>query len=402
MEIPRTPGSPFDDDPEATPETVAARDPRGTPGTRDGYGAPASIVHLVDRDGDDPFRPRVRVRTVERAVPEHQWAFMNSARMRAVKAMVDRVAPTDATVLVWGESGVGKEMVARALHYQSPRRDRPFVKINCAALPIELLESELFGYERGAFTGAHRQKPGKFELANTGTIFLDEIGEMPLPLQAKLLQVLQDREFSRLGSRQDIRVDVRVLAATNKDLARLVERGVFREDLYYRLNVVSIHVPPLRERREEIPVLVDHFLDLYARQYARPRPRLGSGTLPCFLAYAWPGNVRELENVLKRIVLLGSDDWVGHELAARPAAPAEPLVPLPLPSLAASAPAPVPFATAGLGLKEIARRAAREAEREVLREVLNRVHWNRVEAARLLKVSYKTLLRKVHECGLED
>jgi two-component system response regulator AtoC len=326
--------------------------------------------------------------------------------MRAVKEMIDRVASTDATVLVWGESGVGKEMVARALHYQSPRRERPFVKVNCAALPLELLESELFGYERGAFTGAHRQKPGKFELANTGTIFLDEIGEMPLPLQAKLLQVLQDREFSRLGSRQDIRVDVRVVAATNKDLAKLVERGSFREDLYYRLNVVNVFVPPLRERREEIPILVEHFLDLYARQYGRPRQRVSASTMRLLMSYTWPGNVRELENIVKRIELLGTEDWVTHELSGRPQAPLLETAPAALPRRLPAAgivPADPPARWGdGMSLKEIARRAAQEAERDALKQVLDRVRWNRREAARLLKISYKTIRRKIDECGLGD
>jgi transcriptional regulator with PAS, ATPase and Fis domain len=338
----------------------------------------------------------------------YEWPFMNSMRMHAVKDMIDRVAGTDATVLVWGESGVGKELVTRAIHDKSPRRERPFVKVNCAALPLELLESELFGYERGAFTGAHRQKPGKFELANTGTIFLDEIGEMPMPVQAKLLQVLQDREFSRLGSQSDIRVDVRVIAATNKDLARLVQQGHFREDLYYRLNVLNIHVPPLRERQEEIPVLVEYFLDVYSREYGRPRHEVAAETMQLFMDYAWRGNVRELENVIKRIVALGNETQVVQELTRRPMEAAE--APSGMAAVAVVPPvavaAPHAAATAArrwdesLGLREIARRAAREAEETALKEVLDRVRWHRVEAARRLKVSYKTLLRKMQECGL--
>jgi len=330
---------------------------------------------------------------------EYQAAFLNSVRMRGVKRMIDQVAATDATVLVWGESGVGKEIVARTLHQLSPRRDRPFVKVNCAALPLELLESELFGYERGAFTGAHRQKPGKFELAHTGTIFLDEIAEMPLPVQAKLLQVLQDSEFSRLGSRQDIRVDVRVVAATNKDLGRLVERGAFREDLYYRLNVVNLHVPPLRERREEIPILVEHFLSEYARRYGRPRRDIGVTTLRRFMEYSWPGNVRELENIVKRIVVLGTEDWVEQELAGAPSRP-EPMAGLAASGAAAAPRAPEPRETDTMGLKDIARRAAREAERAALKQALDEVQWHRLEAARRLKISYKTLLTKIRDCGL--
>jgi transcriptional regulator with PAS, ATPase and Fis domain len=344
--------------------------------------------------------------------------------------MIDRVASTDATVLILGESGVGKELVARAVHQESPRRGPAFIKVNCAALPMDLLESELFGYERGAFTGAHRHKPGKFELANGGTIFLDEIGEMPLPLQAKLLHVLQDHEFSRLGRRQDVRVDVRVIAATNKNLASLVDHNRFREDLYYRLNVVEIYVPPLRDRREEIAILIEHFQDRYSRRYLRPRHVISPTTMEFLQAYTWPGNVRELENTVKRLVLMGTEDWLVQELRARweisgpdsSSAPAGEIPssgtlillralsaarpkgsPPPLPVTAVTVPAIQPtFPEDGPSLKEIALEAALQAERGVLKQVLDRVHWNRREAARLLKVSYRTLRRKINECGLED
>src|SRR5215468_5787715 len=263
------------------------------------------------------LREQVLRGQLERRRSEYDGAFENSPRMKAIKEMIDQVADTDATVLVWGESGVGKELVARAIHDCSPRRERPFVKVNCAALPLELLESELFGYERGAFTGAHKRKPGKFELADGGTIFLDEIGEMPLPLQAKLLHVLQDREFARLGSGRDIKVDVRVVASTNKDLERAVAHGLFREDLYYRLNVVNILVPPLRERPEEIPILAEHFWEKYSRQYNRQRLHLSRELLERFQAHPWPGNVRELENLVKRIVVLEIEEFVKQELTAR-------------------------------------------------------------------------------------
>jgi two-component system, NtrC family, response regulator AtoC len=320
--------------------------------------------------------------------------FGNSAGMRAVKKMVDAAASTDAAVLIYGETGVGKELVARAIHQESPRLGHAFVKVNCAALPTDLLESELFGYERGAFTGAYRRKPGKFELANGGSIFLDEIGELPLPLQAKLLHVLQDREFSRLGSRHDVRVDIRVIAATNRDLARLVDHGRFREDLYYRLNVVTIFVPPLRERLEEIPILVDFFLDRYSRQYLRPRDAITPATMQLFHTYRWPGNVRELENTLKRTVLLGNQDWLAQDLRDD-AVPA--LLPPPLPSVIRVAP---PAPDEGQSLTAIARAAAQQAERRALKQVLDRVHWNRRQAARLLRVSYRTLRRKIEQCGL--
>jgi transcriptional regulator with PAS, ATPase and Fis domain len=315
--------------------------------------------------------------------------------MRTVHDLIGRVAPTDVTVLVWGESGVGKEMVSLRLHRLSHRRDRPFVKVNSAALPSELLESELFGYERGAFTGAHREKPGKFELANNGTIFLDEISELPLALQAKLLQVLQDGQFSRLGSRQDFSVDVRVIAATNRDLRALVEAGAFREDLYYRLNVISIHVPALRERREEILALVERFQTEYASRYVRPRVALSPTTLQCFMEYGWPGNIRELENTVKRIVVVGTDEWVPRELTSQlprsngalPAAtaPPEKLTDV---LLARSV-------DGGVGLKDLSRAAARATERAVLLQVLNETRWNRMATARRLKISYKGLLQKI-------
>jgi len=304
--------------------------------------------------------------------------------MRAVRELVAQVASTNATVLLTGESGVGKEVVARAIHRASPRAGRPLLKVNCAALPGELLESELFGHERGAFTGAYRDKPGKFELAQHATILLDEIGEVPLRLQAKLLHVLQDGEFARVGGERVLQTDVRVLAATNRDLVREIEAGRFREDLYYRLNVIAIHIPPLRERREEIPALLDALLAAANAQYERAvampvtiRRRL--------LAHDWPGNIRELQNVVKRFVVLDG------------AAPLDVL----LTAGAGEAPAPPAAVTpATLGLKQIARRAARDAERLAIADTLERTHWNRAKAARLLGISYKALLYKIVDCGL--
>jgi transcriptional regulator with GAF, ATPase, and Fis domain len=328
---------------------------------------------------------------------EDEWRLANSRAMRAVKAIIDSVTATDVTVLVWGESGVGKEIIPRLLHGKSPRRDHPFVKVNCAALPLELLESELFGYDRGAFTGAHRQKAGKFALANRGTIFLDEISELPWPLQAKLLHILQDREFSRLGSEETTRVDVRVVAATNQELAHLVRRRQFREDLYYRLNVVNIHVPALRYRREEIPFLVDYFVQRCAQQYQRrPRP-ISAETMRRFMAYSWPGNIRELENTVKRIVVLGSEAWVAEELGlgTTTCSPPDRMAVPPMPSRLGDLPS-----FDGLGLKEIGQRAVATAERLALQRVLGDVHWNRMEAARRLKVNYKTVLSKIDKYGI--
>jgi len=307
-----------------------------------------------------------------------------SPQMRAIRTIVENIADTDATVLIHGESGVGKDLVARAIHAASARRGGPFIKVNCAAIPGELLESELFGHERGAFTGAHRRKPGQFEYADNGAMFLDEIAELPLTLQAKLLHVLQDFRFTRVGGHAPIEVDTRVIAATNRDLERAIERGEFREDLYYRLNVVEIHVPPLRERREEIPLLVSAFLSRFNAQYGRQK-ELAPETLARLMEHPWSGNVRELENTIRRMVVLTEGEQAFAVSLARRRN-----------GHATAAAAPI----ASESLREIARRAAREAERKALVEVLDRSHWNRAKASRILKVSYKTLLNKITECGL--
>ena len=341
--------------------------------------------------------------------------FGNSDRMAEVRELVERVADTDVTVLIRGESGTGKELVARALYAASLRHDKPFVKVNCAALPTELLESELFGFERGAFTGAIQHKPGKFEFANHGTMFLDEIGDMSFPLQAKLLQVLQDGEFSRLGGKHDVRVDVRVVAATNRDLDKAVAGGQFREDLYFRLNVVAITLPPLRERREEIPLLTEYFLKKYCVQYNKPQLEIGSETKRLFMEHDWPGNIRELENLIKRAVVLGTEAPIRKELNqsmalamqraalvqhARPAAVPAPPPAAPVPQ----SPAAMAAAAAEAGnysLKEISRTAAREAERELILKMLTQTRWNRKETAEILGISYKALLYKIKENGLD-
>ena len=324
--------------------------------------------------------------------------FRNSERMRAVEDIVRRAADTNATILLQGESGTGKEMVARAIHYISDRRDRPFLKVNCASLPGDLLESELFGHEKGAFTGAHRRKPGKFELAHRGTFLLDEIGEMPLGLQAKLLHVLQDGQFFRVGGSEVITSDARLIAATNKNLASAMTAGLFREDLYYRLNVIAISIPPLRERREEIPMLLDYFMARFCRQYNRDPLKISGTTLRLLQDYAWPGNVRELENMIKRAVVLQTEALVQQEIALRSEKPWAPKTeggPPPTPA------APV-IPEAEMGLKDIARRAAMAAEKAVIKEVLEKVRWNRAEAARLLKISYKAMLYKIRQVGLDD
>jgi two-component system response regulator AtoC len=344
----------------------------------------------------------------------YHMLFGNSDRMAEVRELIERVADTDVTVLIRGESGTGKELVARALYASSLRRDKPFVKVNCAALPTELLESELFGFERGAFTGAIQHKPGKFEFANHGTMFLDEIGDMSFPLQAKLLQVLQDGEFARLGGKYDVRVDVRVVAATNRDLDKAVAKGQFREDLYFRLNVVSIVLPPLRERREEIPLLTDYFLKKYSVQYNKPALDIGDETRRLFMEHDWPGNIRELENLIKRAVVLGGEIPIRKELTQSMALAMQRAAPPPRHAPAAPTPAAAPpppqspaamaaaAAEAGnYSLKDISRSAAREAERELILKMLQHTRWNRKETAEILGISYKALLYKIKENGLD-
>src|SRR5256884_709777 len=329
-----------------------------------------------------------------KAMSEPLMALCTSSKMQPIRDLISKVASTNTTVLLRGESGTGKEVLARALHKASPRAGRQFLKVNCAALPGELLESELFGHEKGAFTGAYRQKPGKFEAAHQGTLMLDEIGEMPLRLQAKLLHVLQDGEFSRVGGEKIIDTDVRLIAATNRDLEASMRAHQFREDLYYRLNVIEIRIPPLRERREEVPGLVDFFLKKFNAQYGRAVD-VPSDTMRVFVDYHWPGNIRELENAVKRVVVLGTARPVHTEIVGNinpgPRA-TTPGVPVTTASIVTP--------DAPISLKEIARQAAREAERVAIKEVLDRVHWNRAKAARLLQISYKALLYKIVQCGL--
>ena len=321
-------------------------------------------------------------------------------KMKEIRDIIEQVADTDITVLIRGDSGTGKELVARTLFQLSSRRDKAFVKVNCAALPSELLESELFGFEKGAFTGAQKRKLGKFEYANHGTIFLDEISEMHPSLQAKLLQVLQDGEFSRLGGDGDIHVDTRVLAATNRNLEEAVGDGSFREDLYYRLNVVTVMMPPLRERRDAIPLLVDHFLKKNNEQYHKEVAQLTPGTMEVFMKYNWPGNVRELENMVRRMVVLGNEQAVLDEISERGLGGVveEPVTDtLDLEAIGAD------FSNGqGLDLKAISRRAAQFAEKRVIEKVLQQTRWNRKEAAVRLQISYKALLYKMKENGLSE
>jgi two-component system response regulator AtoC len=327
-------------------------------------------------------------------------------KMRKVMTMVDRVADSDVSVLLAGESGVGKEVIAREIHRRSTRQAKPFVKVNCAALPAELLESELFGHERGAFTGAQVARVGKFAYANEGTLLLDEIAEMPPALQAKLLHVLQDNAFTRLGSNQTVSVDVRVIAATNRELAPMIAAGQFREDLYYRLQVIEIRIPPLRDRRDEIPALAEFFLRRYASRYGRqvvaPSPTLRKALVD----YNWPGNIRELENMIKRHVILQDESLLLPSLHNEPPSqvdigPSRPEVTESPDGMDAGATVTGPQLPHDIGrLPELARTAALAAEREAIERALDRFHWNRRQAAELLGVSYKTLLNKMKQCGI--
>jgi two-component system response regulator AtoC len=319
---------------------------------------------------------------------EQELSLWRSTRMQEIRQIISQVARADVTVLICGETGTGKDLVARAIHQSSGRPDGPFIKVNCAAVPRELLESELFGHERGAFTGAHELKIGKFESANHGTIFLDEIGDLHPALQGKLLHVLQDGQFSRVGGRSTIKVNVRVLAATNQNLEQAVAAGRFREDLYYRLNVIQIVVPPLRERLEEVPALAEYFVRRYARLFQREEFVLPAETIERLVRHRYPGNVRELENSIKRMIVLGdslltrspmpgslgSGDANGHGQAAK---------------------------SGGVSLKTVSRKAAHAAEREAILRALEQTRWNRLQAAKLLNISYRALLYKIKDAELD-
>jgi two-component system, NtrC family, response regulator AtoC len=312
-----------------------------------------------------------------------------SAVMKKIRSQAALVANVDIPVLLLGESGTGKEVLARLIHKLSPRAHRTFLKVNCAAVPADLLESELFGYEPGAFTGATHAKPGKFELCNKGTILLDEIGEMPPALQAKLLHVLQDQQFSRLGSRSVIKADVRVLAATNIDIPHALATKRLREDLYYRLNAFTLQLPPLRERKEEIPVLLKQFMTRMAEQYARPPLPLSPILLEACQKYSWPGNLRELSNFVKRYLILGDENLATAELQPHPDASG------------GGGHADGARGDTG-GLKSLARTAKDEAEGEAIRQALEQTNWNRKQAASLLQISYKALLYKIRQYGIAE
>ena len=309
-----------------------------------------------------------------------------SPGMRKIRSQAKLVANVDIPVLMLGESGTGKEVVARLIHKYSPRAHRTFLKVNCAAVPADLLESELFGYEPGAFTGATHSKPGKFELCNKGTILLDEIGEMPPALQAKLLHVLQDQQFSRLGSRTVIKVDVRILAATNIDIPKAIAEKKLREDLFYRLNGFTLNLPPLRERKDEISLLLKHFMSQVAERYARPSLPITPSLLEACQKYPWPGNLRELGNFVKRYLILGDEQLAMQELHV----PEE-----------SGRSAKEAAADPRTDLKSLVRGVKDEAEMEAIAKALEQTNWNRKQAAALLKISYKALLYKIRQYDIQ-
>ncbi len=316
--------------------------------------------------------------------PPEESVFGCSEAMRAVRQKVEKVAGTNVPILIRGESGTGKEVLARLIHRRSACGSGPFVKVNCAAIPGTLLESELFGYQKGAFTGAYSSKPGRVEMAHRGTLFLDEIAELDPGLQAKLLQLLQDGQFCRIGDQEDKRVEARVICATNRQLEKEIAEGTFRQDLFYRINVISVEMPPLRERREDVPVLVNHFLEYFNQRFQRHAPPLSREAVQLFQNRDWPGNIRELENSVARYVILGSEEAFCGELRDR-------------------RPLPVNYEMAEDGsipLKRIAKEAIREMERTLILRVLQANHWNRRKTAETLKISYRALLYKIRQAGL--
>src|SRR6202163_794087 len=317
-------------------------------------------------------------------MPPESVVFGQSEVMRSVRERLVKVASANVPVLIQGESGTGKDIIARMIHTLSPWKTGPYVKVNCPAIPGTLLESELFGYEKGAFTGAYGTKPGRVEMAHRGTLFLDEISELDLALQSKLLQLLQDGQFCRIGAQEDKKVEVRVVCATNRQLEVEIESGTFRQDLYYRINVVNLHLPPLRERRGDIDDLVMYFLEHYNRKYNCRARTLSGDLMSALQKHHWPGNIRELENLIKRYVILGNEEVISSDLVAHQQE---------FPTLDLNFDGPI-------ALKMITRQATRELERKVILKVLQAHHWNRKQAARALSISYRALLYKIRDAGL--
>jgi two-component system, NtrC family, response regulator AtoC len=317
-------------------------------------------------------------------MPPDPVVFGSTDAMRALRERLAKIAGANVPVLIHGESGTGKDIIARMIHTSSPWKTGPWVKVNCPAIPGTLLESELFGYEKGAFTGAYGMKPGRVEMAHRGTLFLDEISELDMALQSKLLQLLQDGQFCRIGAQEDKKVEVRVVCATNRKLEEEISNGTFRADLFYRINVVNLHMPALRDRAADIPQLVAFFLEYYNRKFNCRAPHPSADLMNALKKYHWPGNVRELENLMKRYVILGTEESISGDLR----------------------PHEQDFFSADISvegpisLKKITRQAVRELERKIILKVLQHHHWNRKQAARALNISYRALLYKIRDAGL--
>ena len=389
-------------DVEQTPVIVlsTSRDPQGIvqaiqAGARDYVCKPIEFKQLCKTISTTLNSKRALEKGHTKTQSKEVELVIGGTEMERVYNAVLQIAETNVPVVIEGESGVGKDLVARMIHQKSSISDQPFVKVNCAAMPAELVESELFGYRKGAFTGAHIDRVGKFEFANGGTLFLDEIGEFTSSIQAKLLQVLQEGRFTRLGSNQETEVDVRIIAATNRKLEKALKDGTFREDLYYRIAVVNIHIPPLRERREEIPLLCKHFLEKLGPQYGGTVSKLPKDLEQLFCSFNWPGNVRELENLIKRYIVLQDADSIRAELENKMTGG----VSEEIDEIAESY---LQEEDGEMDLKKISKKAAAVAEKDLITKTLRRLQWNRWKAAKELKVSYKTLLTKIQQHGLKS
>jgi two-component system, NtrC family, response regulator AtoC len=317
-------------------------------------------------------------------MPPESVVFGATDAMRALRERLAKIAGANVPVLIHGESGTGKDIIARMIHSNSPWKTGPWVKVNCPAIPATLLESELFGYEKGAFTGAYGTKPGRVEMAHRGTLFLDEISELDMALQSKLLQLLQDGQFCRIGAQEDKKVEVRVVCATNRKLEEEIINGTFRSDLFYRINVVNLHIPALRDRASDIPQLVSYFIEYYNRKFNARAAVPSAELMKTLKKYHWPGNIRELENLMKRYVILGTEDSITADLRPREAD-------FFTTDIAVDGP---------ISLKKITRQAVHELERKIILKVLQHHHWNRKHAAKALNISYRALLYKIRDAGL--
>ena len=371
---------------------------------------PFEGVHFLNQDLDPEKIARaidhaLKYRAETESRPDFPSLIGQSPKIKLIRQKIRKVCDKDITVLITGETGTGKELIARSIHYHSRRSSGPLVKVNCGALPDELLESEVFGFQTGAFTGAYKDKPGRLEMADRGTLFVDEIGDLSLSLQVKFLQVLEDKAFSRLGGTKDKIIDARVVAATNADIPKKVREGTFRKDLFYRVNVVTITAPSLRERKADIPLLTHYFLNKYCYEFKKEVLDIPNNISKLFMAYQWPGNVRELENVIRRAIALRDWSFVYEEFdlerLSQEEGQASSLVGQTLPPVWSDDKLQRVFRDSGFSLKKISKAYVSEAERQAILDALKETQWNRKKAAQLLGVSYKTLLNRLTDLDLK-